>query len=470
MVNNFDLQTTEITLKQILDSNFRFDASAYDIEGAEAKKLIKRSGWSLRSIKEIVNKCYYPKRFRRHYVKYFSKNAIGFIGSSEMLDINPKPKNFLSDVLTDVDALKVNENNLLISRSGTIGNTVIINKTLSKFLFSEHCIRIESENYSSFLFIFFKSNTGQALLKSKIFGSVVNQIEPDDVNDIIIPIPDTNILNEIDKLIKKSNELIDLSNELEESAHNKLLDFIDVDISTVENQPLLSQSVNLKSINYRFDASYHNPTIELIKKKWDTNTNINNINTISEVSENIILPGRFKRNYVDKEHGTLFIGGKQIWQLDPNNKKYLSLYLHKERIQEQLTLKENMILVTCSGTIGKISLVPSHWDGWTANQHIMRISFNDKYLAAYTYQFLKTKVGQELILRHTYGSVVDELDDKQLSQVDIPILKNKDIFENIAKSTLKANELRSKAYNLQQEALNIFEKNVLKSDEMVETN
>ena len=64
------------------------------------------------------------------------------------------------------------------------------------------------------------------------------------------------------------------------------------------------------------------------------------VTTLSDtrISSDIILPGRFKRIYVDKEHGVPFFGGKQLLSLNPTNVKYLSLAHQGERIEDQLLL------------------------------------------------------------------------------------------------------------------------------------
>lgn len=54
-------------------------------------------------------------------MKKNSKNSVGFIGSSEMLDISPKPIKFMVDD-ERVSDLHVKKGTVLISRSGTIGN------------------------------------------------------------------------------------------------------------------------------------------------------------------------------------------------------------------------------------------------------------------------------------------------------------------------------------------------------------
>ena len=160
-------------------------------------------------------------------------------------------------------------------------------------------------------------------------------------------------------------------------------------------------------------------------------------------------------------YGRVFIGGKQLYELDPSNKKYLSLVHHGDRIAKQLELHENMTLITCSGTIGKVTLVGKQWENWTANQHIIRVVPANKDVAGYISIFLSSDYGYELIKRFTYGSVVDEIDDNHVKQIQIPILKNQDIQKQVNDLALQANEKRYKAYQLEQEALKVLDEEVI---------
>ncbi len=179
------------------------------------------------------------------------------------------------------------------------------------------------------------------------------------------------------------------------------------------------------------------------------------------ISENIILPGRFKRVYVDEGQGRVFFGGKQLYELDPSNKKYLSLVHHGERIKKQLELIENMTLITCSGTIGKVTLVPRHWEHWAASQHIIRVVPANHDIAGYISVFLASDYGRALITRFTYGSVVDEIDNKHVSQIPFPLLKNEAVQAKINRLALEANSMRYEAYQLEQEAMQIMNDEVL---------
>jgi len=156
-----------------------------------------------------------------------------------------------------------------------------------------------------------------------------------------------------------------------------------------------------------------------------------------------------------------FFGGKQIHELDPANKKYLSRKHHRERIERELALDENMVMITCSGTIGKVTIVPKHWTGWTANQHIIRVVPATPEIAGYLYAFLQSDYGRELITRFTYGSVVDEVDDAHVAQIPVPLLKDAKQQSKIGRLALDANAKRTEAYEAEHDAIRITNEEVV---------
>ena len=157
----------------------------------------------------------------------------------------------------------------------------------------------------------------------------------------------------------------------------------------------------------------------------------------------------------------MFFGGEQIWELDPSNKKHLSISQHGDRIKDQLTLRENMIMITRSGTIGKVQIVPKQWDGWTANEHVIRIVPTSNEIAGYIYAWLSSDYAYPLITRHTHGAVVDEIDDKQVSNIAIPILHDENTQKEMNDLVLQANRKRTEAYKLEQEALSVLNEKVI---------
>lgn len=261
----------------------------------------------------------------------------------------------------------------------------------------------------------------------------------------------------------KSFKLRDESNDLIEQATKLLIDELklpplkELKIDKYDNNAQINNfSIKLSEMSGRADASYHVPVVKAIINHIKQHAA--EVTTIGDkrISKAIILPGRFKRVYVEEGQGRVFFGGKQLYELDPSNKKYLSLAHHGKRITGQLELKENMIMITYSRTIGKVALVPRHWEGWTANQHIIRIVPISKDIAGYLSVFLSTECGYNLITRYTYGSVVDEIDATHVSQIAVSILKNVDAQKEINNLALEANTKRYEAYKLEQKALTII--------------
>ena len=115
-----------------------------------------------------------------------------------------------------------------------------------------------------------------------------------------------------------------------------------------------------------------------------------------------------------------------------------------------------MCAISCSGTIGKVMIVPKHWEGWTMNQHVIRIVPESNDLAGYIYAWVDSQYCKPLIERYIYGSVVDEIDDEQIAHIPIPIIRNKEKLKIINDNVLKANKLRYKAYLKEQEAFKIM--------------
>ena len=466
-----EIKWCSVTLSEVLKNQNRFEASAFSLESKYAYEIINNLKFDklpLFGKVAFTEECFYPGRFKRNYISKTDNEAIGFLGSSEMLEIKPNPEKFLSKTQNDIGELFLKDGDVLISRSGTIGNIAYASKTLQKYLISEHSIRLRNLKNPGYIYAFLKTDIGQILIKTNIFGSVVNQIEPKHLENILIPNPPEILKKEIHNLIVKSYDLRDESNNLIDEAEKLLID--ELKLPPIEEfkpkyfdkeKDIRSFEVSLSKLNNRFDGSYHIPLVDCIKEHLQKNTetviNIGNKN----ISEDIILPGRFARTYVEEGQGTLFFGGKEVNQLEPSNKKYLSVSVHNNRIENELKLKENMILITRSGTIGRVNIVPHHWENWVINEHVIRIKPISKDIAGYIYCWLNTEYGETLIKRYTYGSVVDEIDTNQVADIPLPLLKNKEIQTKINDLVLEANKKRYEAYILEQKAIKIVNEKII---------
>ncbi|WP_178371789.1 restriction endonuclease subunit S [Desulfitobacterium chlororespirans] len=366
--------------------------------------------------------------------------------------------------------MRVKKGQILVTCSGTIGKVALVSRTLDKQIFSHDLIRINVKNPADvgFIYAFLRSETGNTLLQTNRYGSVIQHIEPDHLADIPVPNPADKIKTKISDLVIRSYDLRDRSNELIDKATAMLVDALCLPpISKLKTERFCDEyetnnyNVKLSDLGGRLDGSYHLPITKAITAHLQRYAG--ELTTVGDerISKNIILPGRFKRVYVEKGQGRAFFGGKQLYELDPTNKKYLSLTQHGDRIKEQLELHENMILITRSGTIGKVTIVPKHWEHWVASEHIIRVIPASNEIAGYLSIFLASEYGYPLIRRFTYGSVVDEIDERHVAKIPFPLLKAKAVQDEIACIALEANAFRYEAYRLEQEALQIMNDEVI---------
>jgi type I restriction enzyme S subunit len=458
-----------IALSEIFAAGCRLEASVFNLEAMQARELIKDCGWPIVPLldPQLLKSASYPGRFKRKYVG--RKHGLPFILPSQITEINPSPSKWITGLSAgSIKELSVNKRDVLLTRSGTIGQCSIAGTNLAGKIMSDDLIRlVPNEEYCGYLYAFLVSKTGQLLLTTSNYGAVVQHIEPAHLGEIYLPVASKEIREEINELILSSFDLRDESNALILQAQETLIHAVglpaidEIEIKEYQSKVgVINCSQPLSMLQGRFDGSFHHPLAEAIEASLHKLAP--NVTTIGDgaISSEVILPGRFKRIYVEEGFGVPFIGGKEIGSLDPRTEKNLSLQGHGERIKEQLTIHQNQVMVTCSGTIGKTNIAPKHWEGWTSSQHVIRITAASPIMAGYLYAWLSTDYGRTLVRRFTYGSVVDEVEDRHMKNVAVPLL-GQPLIEKIGNLVLKANEKRYEAFIQEQQALSLFNQKVL---------
>lgn len=459
-----------VSLTEVSARGKRLEATVYDVEIKQARKQIMGSKHPLMKIcgETGIATAYTCERFKRVWVE---KSDYPIFQPSAILDMKPVPDGYISHLTKiDINSLRVKKGQILLTCSGTIGNVSLVSETFDNAIFSHDLLRITCNNPedTGYLYTYLKSSIGNKILQSNNYGAVITHIEAEHLKDVPIPNPPAEIKKEINELIMNSFSLRDKANKMIDEATRRLIDELELppieDLKPIKRfgiQELNSFSIKLSDLNGRLDASYHIPITELIIQHLSKVAAEVTFLGDRRISKQIILAGVFKRIYVDEEYGYPFIGGKEITQLTPKTEKFLSRALYKKRYEKELKVSENTILVTDRGTIGTVALVPKHWNGLAVSQNVLKIIPSGDEIAGYLYVFLSSELGQILIRRQTYGSVVNMIDDHSLENVEIPFLKDQLVQKTINDLALEANKIRYQAYLLEQEAIKIMNKEVL---------
>ena len=448
-----------VKLSDIQAHGLRLEASVYDFDCIKGIAKIKECRYGFKNLFADIRDAWHAPRFKRNYVSKKSVKAVPFLGSSEMLDIKPEAIKFLSCDVAENLNLFVEKNTVLISCSGTIGNISFVNKTLSRFALSQHVIKIVCENFSGYIYACLKCKEVQAQIKSLIYGAVIPEIEPEHLERVIIPAAPEDLKQKIHELISKSYDLRDESNELIDEAERILIDELHLpDIDDFGREKIFS--VKLSDLRGRLDASFHVPIVGRIIEHL--NIHAAEVTTIadSRISKEVILPGRFKRVYVDEKHGVKFLGGKTMNQLAPLSEKYLSKKIHAKQIEEMLGIKKNSILIAARGSIGDVALPSKQFLDWAISDNVIQVVSSAK-ICGYIYIFLNSDYGKEVIKHYIHGGVIDAIEPEQVRECPVPLLKNYSAQLKINSLALVANEKRFRAYLLEQEALGILNDKIL---------
>lgn len=157
---------------------------------------------------------------------------------------------------------------------------------------------------------------------------------------------------------------------------------------------------------------------------------------------------RFKRPYADfgvTSGPTIrkYFTGTALTQLNSDNVKYLDSAKASPTVRKQLdalTIYRGYILVSDSGTLGRVTYALSQHDGHVATNNLIRVVVDDVPLRGYLYEFLQSELGQSLMLKNAYGTNQEHLEPDVIADIPIPVPKDRSVIEGIGNSVIASIE------------------------------
>lgn len=459
--------STTIKLSEVLNAGTRLEASAFSIEAHNALTALRNSCLQLVPLygaEGLCQEAHNAFRFKRIYVS--PDKGVPFLSSSDIISLRPKIDHYLSRKhTTKLDKLLIQKWDVLISCSGTIGNISLASNYFVGKALSQHVIRLRSNDADTagFIAAFLRSRYGRPQLTQSIYGSVVDHIEPKHLERTLIPdLPPIRRIA-IGRLMCKAGELRDEANQLLDQADRLLHERLNLPYLkniAPDKESYTIAKIKASELMGRLEGSFHDPIARAAEKQLKKlSVEVTTVGN-PRVTKEVRAITRFrKRTYVEKG-GIPLLSSKQLFQVDPIDVKHLAKGAHTKDLPE-IQLQENMIAVTCSGTIGRVQIIPAYMANWTANQHANRLLAADNMNTGYLYAWLASDYGYSLITRHSYGSVILEFDRFMLASVHIP-LPEASICNEIGDLVLKANKLRDEAWQNEQDAINKLENLITK--------
>lgn len=463
---------TTVPAHWVYQGENRLDGGYYTVEANAALRLVSDCGFEIQRLGKVAADIFVLDRFRRVYARD-KESGWPYLSASEALDFRPTSDRYIAkDHAPKLAHLHFAKPGwLLVTASGTVGRMVVVTERLSKYFLTHDLIRIvpNESPYGGYLYAYLLSTIGQALIGKDQYGSAIKHLEPHHLASIPVPLLPEDIQAEIHAEVMRAYALRDEANalldEADELLHEKLgLPRFDESLVPYlpppttprlpANRPEMPHpkafSIRASEMEGRLDASFHVPIARTaIKLLRDGNYEPVQLGS---VSDDIFIPTRFKRIYVFEQYGSPFLQGSHLPQMRPYDLKYLSLKANAKHIDECL-IRTGCVLVTRSGTIGRVGLVSSYMNKWAASEHLLRIvPDNTKGHPGYITAFLMTPYGQHQLMAKIYGAVVDELTEEDTRAVWIPNAPL-DLQQEIGERVVKAFEMKDEANVIEERAI-----------------
>lgn len=447
------MQTSTIKFSQIED---RIDAEYYKPEYLILNSNFKSQNLkSLKDLSQVITKGETPLWRGDVYVS----DGIPFL----------RVVNFINEELDLSDIVYIHEfvhermkrsqlkpGDILLSMAGRIGTAVIVPENLKVANINQAIAKIRLKENSInkyYLTTFLNSKYGLLQSLRNASGGVQNNINFEDIKAIKVFIPPQSFQQKIEEMVKeaqKKRKLADEKYKEEEEILNKELGLEDLDLSTQK-----TFEAKFSEAEDRLDPEYYQPKYKKIKE-FLSNKKLTAKPLKSFVKKYNCGFAFPTETYLEKGIPLLRIKNLKRIEIDFEGVEFLP---DLDEYQE-FVAKSGDILISMSGTVGAVSLVPENIQKAFVNQRITSISaegINKLYLCFY----LNLPAINLLMVGETTGGVQKNITYQDIVSVPIPILSQS--------LQQKISSLIQQSFKLRQEAKQLLEKAKFKVEELIES-
>lgn len=460
------MKTTLLSVNTISSAN-RFDASYHLSDGVHSRQVVRQSPYKIITVGDASQKIFHAGRWKRTYVSV-AQNGVPLVGSSDMLKSDLTTLKRISRKFTpDFADKKLEKGWILISCSGTIGNSVFTTKEHAEKLASQDVIRIIPNDIlrSGYVYAFLSSSYGFNLLTQGTFGAVIQHIEPANVSSIPIPVMPESFQQRIDDNIQKASTLREVAADLIAQAERRMKEAAGLEELTVDDYDYFGprndrrnsaiNAVNIRDIGTTsFNAFCHSSRIQTVRER------VNNSVSIKDILQNNapFSTGSFPRVEVKEGKGVMLINQSDIFDTIVKGK-----WISKRKVNlDNNLVSYGEVLVAGVGTLGEnetfCRAIFANEDlvGQLVSGEFIRMKCNDKVPSGYLYTWLNSDYGFRLIRATHSGTKLCRPIPRLFLEIPVPII-DRDKMDEIDLMVRTAFTKRHEAYNLEKEAIRLVE-------------
>ena len=248
----------------------------------------------------------------------------------------------------------------------------------------------------------------------------LQRVPRDFFNNLKIPLPSLDIQNKIvslmDNAYKEQKNKEKKVSEFLDSINDYVLDELEIELPELKDK--MTYVVSSEEVkNKRCDAYYFQPKFEEVEKA--VNKGKFEVKSLKEFITKIHYGASVKNEYVDEGIPLL-----RILNLKPNKFELKSVVKLPEYMKKDLGnafVNEDDLLISRSGTVGIVSVVPREADGFAFGSFMIKFCLNEKINKHYVSAWLNTKLQKLFIEREKIGAIQGNITIGTIEDFKIPL-------------------------------------------------
>lgn len=343
------------------------------------------------------------------------------------------------------DALRLSkyslcEGDIVFSRVGSVDRRAYVSKKEHGWLFSGRCLRVRVNKKDKidpkYLSYYFGLESFREYVRSIAVGATMPSLNTKIMSSLEIQAPELNVQVAISKLLSSLDNKIELNNainkNLEEMAQALFKRwFVDFEFPNENGEPY-------KSSGGEFEES----ELGLIPKGW----RILRIGDIAEVRGGKRLPKGHELLSNRTEHPYIRITDIDNGRINMRNLMYL-----KDETFKQISryiINKNDLFVSIVGTVGIVGSINPNLNNANLTENMAKITIFDVTNKHYLLYYLKSNIGQQLLLSRSVGSTQPKLALIRIKNVPVllpekKVLKSFDTIISSYYKLLEKNEIEN---------------------------
>lgn len=441
----------------------RIDPNFYRPELIEIMKKLEKTNYKfLKDVSKNIKNGSTPKG------GHFESSGIPYFRSQDFKLFDFKINQFITkDFHEKIKRSSIKSGDVLIAVVGaTLGVIGYVPDWVRDANINQNIARIrikDREINQQYLAIFLTSRHGQEQIHSQATTTTQPYLNNKQLGNIKIPVLSQVIQTKIVAIMQKAYE----EKQQKEKQAQKLMDSID-DYVLEElgiKMPAMKHKIcftvqNNEMANKRVDVEYYQPKFKELEKALEDGKY--RLGLLKNFITKIHYGASIKNTYV--EDGIPLL---RILNLKENNINLSNVVkLPEEKIKQigKAFVKQGDLLISRSGTVGIVAVVPKQADGFAFGSFIIKFCLNDKINKDFVSIWLNNKINKIFTEREKIGAIQGNITINTIKSFKIPVpllkIQNK-IVQQIKSHCAKAEKLQAEAVENLQKAKQRVEKIIL---------